>query len=98
MLGERQDIAELTAGLDIACSTSWGKSFANSIGEAIACGVPCVVTDVGDSRSIVGTTGKVVAAGDAAGFATALAELLHSSQDERDKMSLEARQRILEHF
>jgi glycosyltransferase involved in cell wall biosynthesis len=60
MLGERQDISDLTAGLDIATSSSYTESLPNTVGEAMACGVPCVVTDVGDSAWLVGETGKVV--------------------------------------
>ncbi len=54
LLGERADIPELTAALDIACSSSLGESFPNAIGEAMACAIPCVVTNVGDSAELVG--------------------------------------------
>jgi len=60
LLGERDDIACVFAALDIASSSSYGEGFPNTIGEAMATGVPCVVTDVGDSKVIVGDTGIVV--------------------------------------
>src|SRR5256885_1953174 len=63
LLGERTDIPQLTAGLDIACSSSAYEGFSNAIGEAMACGVPCVVTDVGDSAYLVGDTGLIVPPG-----------------------------------
>ncbi len=59
-VGARHDMAAVYSALDIATSTSYGEGFSNAIAEAMACGVPCVVTDVGDSAFIVGTTGVVV--------------------------------------
>ncbi|MFC1825538.1 glycosyltransferase, partial [Thermodesulfobacteriota bacterium] len=57
MLGLRSDIPKITAAFDIATSSSYyGEGFSNTIGEAMACGVPCVVTDVGDSAQIVANT------------------------------------------
>ena len=60
-LGERADVRRVTAALDIAVSASrFGEGFSKAIGEAMACGVPCVVTDVGDAAVLVGETGRVV--------------------------------------
>ncbi|WP_286680882.1 glycosyltransferase [Tepidanaerobacter sp. EBM-49] len=64
LLGRRDDIPELLSAADVYISSSLGESFSNAIGEAMACELPCIVTDVGDSKSIVGDTGKVVAAKD----------------------------------
>lgn len=60
--GTRSDMPFVYNTLDIATSSSsYGEGFPNVIGEAMACGVPCVVTDVGDSGWIVGDTGIVLA-------------------------------------
>jgi glycosyltransferase involved in cell wall biosynthesis len=99
LLGERIDVAEITAGLDIACSSSsWGESFSNTIGEAMACGVPCVVTDVGDSAWIVGDTGMVVKPGDRKAFTDAMITLIKMSSEERLRLGKLARNRIIKHF
>ncbi len=59
-IGPRFDMPAVCNAFDIACSSSSGEGFSNTIIEAMACGVPCVVTDVGDSAVIVGETGVVV--------------------------------------
>ncbi|MGB3654843.1 MAG: glycosyltransferase [Rivularia sp. (in: cyanobacteria)] len=57
----RGDMTSVFNSFDIATSASaYGEGFGNVIGEAMACSVPCVVTDVGDSKMIVGDTGIVV--------------------------------------
>ncbi|ALA60771.1 glycosyltransferase [Nitrospira moscoviensis] len=58
--GMRSDMANVYSALDLLVNCSYGEGFSNVIGEAMACGVPCVATDVGDSRLIVGSMGALV--------------------------------------
>ena len=95
LLGRREDIPRLMAALDVlASSSSFGEAFPNVLGEAMACGVPCVVTDVGDSAKIVGESGRVVAPGDMAEFAHNIVEVLGLSDKERRVLGAKARERV----
>ena len=69
-----------------------------AIGEAMACGVPCVATDVGDSASIVGETGRVVPPRDPRALAAAWEELLALAPDARKRLGQAARLRIQERY
>ena len=95
LLGRREDIPRLMAALDVlVSSSSFGEGFPNVLGEAMACGVPCVVTDVGDSAEIVGETGRVVAPGDMAALAQDIVEVLGLSDKERRALGARARERV----
>lgn len=99
LLGRRDDIPRLMAALDIlASSSSFGEAFPNVLGEAMSCGVPCVVTDAGDSAEIVGDTGRVVACGDMDGLARQLIELLQWPAAQRAQLGALARRRICDHY
>ncbi len=99
LLGERNDIPRLTAALDIAViSSSYAEGFPNTIGEAMACGVPCVVTDVGDSAFIVGDTGRVVQRRNPQALADAWSKLISLDAGQRRELGLRARRRICENF
>jgi glycosyltransferase involved in cell wall biosynthesis len=99
LLGERMDVDEITAGLDIACSSSsWGESFSNAIGEAMACGKPCVVTDIGDSAWIIGDTGIVIKPRDEKALTKAWVTLIELGSEGRARLGWSARQRVIEHF
>jgi glycosyltransferase involved in cell wall biosynthesis len=81
--GARTDIPNLLRGLDIACSSSrFGEGFSNSLAEAMASGVPCVTTDVGDSARLVGELGEVVAAADPLALAEGLRRMRTRLQTE----------------
>lgn len=98
LCGRRTDIAAINAAFDIATSSSWGEAFPNAIGEAMACGVPCVATDVGDVRAIIGDTGVVVPPRDARALAGGWAELAALDAPARRAFGLRARQRVIERY
>ena len=97
-LGFRNDIPRLLSSLDVNTSTSIGEGFPNVVAEAMACGVPCVVTDVGDSAVIVGDTGIVVPSREPQALATAWKNVLQMSFDERCRLGEKARSRIVDNF
>jgi glycosyltransferase involved in cell wall biosynthesis len=77
LLGARNDIPALMNGLDILCMTSsFGEGFPNVIGEAMACGINCVATDVGDAAEIIQDLGYVAPIGDAQKIADGILKLL----------------------
>lgn len=98
LLGRRDDVPRLMAALDVLASPSHGEAFPNVLGEAMACGVPCVVTDVGDSAEIVGNTGRVVGAGDMAGLALGLVEVLRLPSEQKVILGVEARARVAANY
>ena len=99
LLGRREDVPQLMASFDLATSSScFGESFANVVSEAMSCGVPCVVTDVGDSAHIIGPTGIVVPTRDAAALAQAWERMLDLGREQLLQTGLQARQRIQDHF
>lgn len=99
LLGERTDIPRLTSALDItSLSSAYGEGFPLAVGEAMSCGVPCVVTDVGDSAWLVGDTGRVVPPRDPEGLCTAWLELIEMGTLARRELGARARQRIKDNF
>lgn len=99
LLGIRNDVPHLVAAMDVATSSSLGgEGFPNVVGEAMACAVPCVVTDVGDSALIVGDDGRVVAAKDPEALASAIIELLQAPSEFREKLGKQARLRVKKNY
>jgi glycosyltransferase involved in cell wall biosynthesis len=96
--GARTDIASVNSAFDIVTCCSLSESFPNVVGEAMACGVPCVVTDVGDSARLVGNAGRVVAPRSPSALATAWQALIAGGPAFRSELGARARERILSEF
>lgn len=94
LLAERADVPVCLAAMDIFCLSSRTEGFPNVVGEAMAMGVPCVVTDVGDSAMLIADTGIVVPKEDPIRLARGLGRLLAMGPDSRRRLGQEARERI----
>jgi glycosyltransferase involved in cell wall biosynthesis len=99
LLGLRHDMPRLTACLDIATSSaSADEAFPLIIGEAMACGVPCVATDVGDIKSVIENTGIIVPPKSPEELAGAWEKLLALPENVRGVLGVAARDRITHLF
>jgi glycosyltransferase involved in cell wall biosynthesis len=98
LLGERFDMPRLTAAFDVACSSSLSEAFPNTVVEAMACGVFCVVTDAGDSAAIVGETGVVVPPGNPDALSQGLLRAVAMGPAKRQTEGQAARERVIRNF
>jgi glycosyltransferase involved in cell wall biosynthesis len=98
LLGDRRDVAALYPGFDVACLSSITEGFPNVLGEAMACGVPCVATDVGATAELVGDSGRVAPVGDPAALGAAIVELDALGGAGRAALGRRARARIVADF
>jgi glycosyltransferase involved in cell wall biosynthesis len=99
LMGECQNVPEIMAAFDIFVSSSeWGEAFPNAVGEAMACGLPCIVTDVGDSAIILNGNGIVVQPGDSNALTQSMLHLLRIGKDARRNIGNRARARIADNY
>ena len=99
LMGRRSDMPRITAAFDIAASSSsFGEAFPNVLGEAMACGVPCTATNVGDSGYIIGETGICVPCEQPEALADAWYTLFAESPEKKAERSTAARCRVRECF
>lgn len=98
LLGERGDVPACLSAMDIFCLSSRTEGFPLVLGEAMAMGLPCVTTDVGDAGLMLGDRGIVVPKENAEALAAGLEQLLLLTSDERILLGQQVRQRIQDKF
>lgn len=99
LCGDRSDIDVIDSALDIAvlCSART-EGFPNAIGEAMSCGVPCVVTDVGDCRFLVEQTGIIISPQSPEILSNAMTTLIEEGAHARHERGQKAREKIIREF
>jgi glycosyltransferase involved in cell wall biosynthesis len=98
LLGEQADVSRAMSALDIAANVSFAESFPNVVGEAMAYGVPCLVTPVGDSARILGNTGIVASGTSGEAIADAVRVLIGMGEQGRAALATRAAERVRQHY
>lgn len=98
LLGERDDMPEILRCLDALCLTSYSESFPNVLAEAMASGTPCVSTDVGDAKEILGDFGFTVPINKMDLLSRKVVEIIERASKDQDQLPEGARASIVERF
>jgi glycosyltransferase involved in cell wall biosynthesis len=97
-VGERLDVPEVLSCMDIFCLSSRTEGFPNVVAEAMAMGLACVVTNVGDAAFLLGDSGRIVPPESPVALATGLIELVRLGEEGRKGLGAGARARVHSEF
>ena len=98
LAGERKDVPQCLAAMDVFCLHSSNEGFPNVLAEAMAMGLPCVTTDVGDAAMLLGNADYVVPKQDPVALARCVARLLQLEPTVRQALGARARDRVRSQF
>jgi len=96
--GARSDMPEVYNALDVLVLSSVSEAFPNVLGEAMACGVACVSTDVGDAHQVLDDSRAIVPREDPEALAAGVLAILELSREERTDLGRRLRQRVIQNF
>jgi glycosyltransferase involved in cell wall biosynthesis len=98
LLGPLPNLEKMLQGLDFFVSSSMSEALPLTVAEAMACQIPCVVTDAGDQGMLIGDTGILVPSESAAALADGCCQMLAMPESQRHSLGHAARTRILEAY
>jgi glycosyltransferase involved in cell wall biosynthesis len=96
--GECSDLYKTMMCIDIFCQSSWTEAFPNVIGEAMACGIPCIATDVGETRRLTGGFGTIIPPRNSVKLSESMLNMMSLPKAELIDLGLKARCHIIDNF
>src|SRR5690606_7608319 len=98
LLDQISDMPAFYQSIDAFLMTSITEGFPNVLVEAMASGLPCISTDVGDAKYIVQELGWIVSPRDSDALANAILKYVNLSADEKQQLKQATRQRVEKNF
>jgi glycosyltransferase involved in cell wall biosynthesis len=94
LVGEQGNVPNYLAAMEIFCLSSINEGFPNVVVEAMALGLPCVVTSAGDAADILGDNGLVVPTRSPGALCEALLKMCNLSSEERGALGERGRNKV----
>lgn len=98
LLGEVKNMPAFYQSIDLFLMTSITEGFPNVLVEAMASGITCITTDIGDAKYIVDATGYIVAPRQSKALQKAIKQYVKLSKEEKLNLKINARERVLNNF
>lgn len=94
LLGKRSDVPRLLRCFDIFVLPSISEAFPNALIEAMATGLACIATDVGECREVLAMPGLIVPPGNVSDLANCISTLVSLTTEERISLGEINKQRV----
>lgn len=98
LLDQISDMPAFYQSIDAFLMTSITEGFPNVLVEAMASGLPCISTDVGDAKYIVQDLGAIVPPRNPQALADAILQYAQKSQAEKQALKQATRERVEQNF
>jgi glycosyltransferase involved in cell wall biosynthesis len=98
LLEEQSNLHRIFPGFDLYVSPSLAEAFPVVLVEAMASGVPCLTSDAGDSRDIVGDVGTVISKPSAELIAAEIVRYYEMPRTDRMELAAQGREIVVTRF